>query len=452
MLVAIENRDKKMVTFLLKSGADPNALGGPGCRSPLDAAMASGNVETIDQLVSKGAEIAKLNLRCSMLRGEEHSRAGVVRHAIALGARPGIQIAAMLGDLPRVKAMTRSGIDVNSRDDEGFTALNAAGETGRLDVASYLLSAGAGANSAAPDSPLESAIAGGNERLCRLLIDRGADITTANPQGLTPLHLAIMDGLDGVARYIASKGVKVDAFAAAGLGDVARLKRLLHGDPRLVSRSLNDCTLLHWAAMGGDVRAADLLISRGARVGVKRREGVTALNLAAENNRVSMANYLISKGAVVNEAGGDGEETPLHVASRHGYQRMAALLLSKGAKIDTTGGHDECLTALQMAIRGGQEGMVRLLLSKGATLSGCDMGMTPLHTAAMAGRTRIARMLIAAGARVNAKDVSGETPLHDALSHGQTETADLLRRHGGIDAGARYNHSGWDVEWKLPDN
>ena len=57
--------------------------------------------------------------------------------------------------------------------------------------------------------------------------------------------------------------------------------------------------------------------------------------------------------------------------------------------------------------------------------------MTPLHIAADKGHKEIAELLIAAGADVNAKDKGGESPLDWAIEDNQTETADLLRKHGG---------------------
>jgi ankyrin repeat protein len=39
--------------------------------------------------------------------------------------------------------------------------------------------------------------------------------------------------------------------------------------------------------------------------------------------------------------------------------------------------------------------------------------------------------LLAKGAEVNARDKSGATPLGGAIRRKQTETADLLRKHGG---------------------
>ena len=58
-------------------------------------------------------------------------------------------------------------------------------------------------------------------------------------------------------------------------------------------------------------------------------------------------------------------------------------------------------------------------------------GKTTLHFAALNGRKVIAELLIAKGADVNAKDEDGETPLDATYVFNKTETADLLRKHGG---------------------
>jgi ankyrin repeat protein len=54
-----------------------------------------------------------------------------------------------------------------------------------------------------------------------------------------------------------------------------------------------------------------------------------------------------------------------------------------------------------------------------------------LHYAAANGHKEIAELLITKGADVNAKDEDGGTPLDVAISFRQTETADLIRKHGG---------------------
>jgi cytohesin len=58
-------------------------------------------------------------------------------------------------------------------------------------------------------------------------------------------------------------------------------------------------------------------------------------------------------------------------------------------------------------------------------------GWTPLHHAAYGGHKEIFEILIANGADVNAKMEDDDTPLDMAIKRRRTETADLLRKHGG---------------------
>jgi ankyrin repeat protein len=54
-----------------------------------------------------------------------------------------------------------------------------------------------------------------------------------------------------------------------------------------------------------------------------------------------------------------------------------------------------------------------------------------IHIAAMQGNLEAVKQHIAAGADVNAKDVNGYTPLDWAIFNKDTETTNLLRKHGG---------------------
>lgn len=76
--------------------------------------------------------------------------------------------------------------------------------------------------------------------------------------------------------------------------------------------------------------------------------------------------------------------------------------------------------------------VVELLLQHGAEVNGrCGVGsMTPLHMAARRGTVAIAKVLITAGADIEARDTKGETPLRRAVNCGQEGVACLLLAHG----------------------
>ena len=82
---------------------------------------------------------------------------------------------------------------------------------------------------------------------------------------------------------------------------------------------------------------------------------------------------------------------------------------------------------LHFAAGSGHKEVVELLIARGADVN----EGTPLNYAAFNGGKEIAEMLIAKGADVNAKTKNGITPLDFAIDFKQSETADLLRKHGG---------------------
>ncbi|MDP6084252.1 MAG: ankyrin repeat domain-containing protein [Verrucomicrobiota bacterium] len=81
-----------------------------------------------------------------------------------------------------------------------------------------------------------------------------------------------------------------------------------------------------------------------------------------------------------------------------------------------------------MAVAGNKE-IAELLIAKGANLNAItDFGWTPLH---LADTKEIAELLISKGVNVNTKNDAGETPLDWAIKRKHTQTAKLLRKHGG---------------------
>ncbi|ROI74418.1 Fibroblast growth factor receptor 1-A [Anabarilius grahami] len=102
----------------------------------------------------------------------------------------GIWSAAMDGDVERVRAFIKKGIDPNMRDQANYSALHYASRAGEQSVCELLLDCGACVNAQTRGgaTPLHRAAYCGHYSVLQLLLDRGADPCLTDDDGSTPLH------------------------------------------------------------------------------------------------------------------------------------------------------------------------------------------------------------------------------------------------------------------------
>ena len=90
-------------------------------------------------------------------------------------------------------------------------------------------------------------------------------------------------------------------------------------------------------------------------------------------------------------------------------------------------------TALHFACFFGQPEAARILIEAGAAVDAVaanPMQVMPLHSAASARNLEAARLLLEHGASVNARQHGGWVPIHAAAQNGDRPMVDLLLKHG----------------------
>lgn len=157
--------------------------------------------------------------------------------------------------------------------------------------------------------------------------------------------------------------------------------------------------LIRWCAYYGDVSAIKFLLRSGELL-QSLGENLD-LNGAAFHGHWQLCQFLIEKGADVNRPLDDTGEAPLHAAlctaERLSHDLVVKVLLASGA-------NPNCATK-ESAETGG---FMRDCRTKGET---------PLHRAAAFGSAETIDMLLKAGAKVDAKDLHGDSPLTWASWH-----------------------------------
>ena len=253
---------------------------------------------------------------------------------------------------------------------------------------------------------------------------------------------------------------KEDVWIASKNGDINRLKELTGLETYVNGQNLfSGITPISMAALNGKTEAVAFLLSKGANINVKSRDGGTALHGAAFLGHTETVNLLINKGADPNIRNNKGE-TPLDNSSgewndglqgivelvagflkievnmeevKSGRPKVAATLRSHGGKTgaliarQTTAKNDNKEKDIWTAAKKGNLDAVKTFLEKGIKVNSLDpSGVTPLSMTALTGEVETAKYLISKGADVNVQHKDGATPLHFAAFFGETEIVELL--------------------------
>ncbi|KAM4621792.1 ankyrin repeat and KH domain-containing protein 1 isoform 1-T1 [Polymixia lowei] len=302
-----------MVRFLLEAGADQEHKTDEMHTALMEACM-DGHVEVARLLLDSGAQV--------------NMPADSFESPLTLAACGGhVELAALL---------IERGANLEEVNDEGYTPLMEAAREGHEEMVALLLAQGANINAQTEETQetaLTLACCGGFLEVADFLIKAGADIELGCS---TPLMEAAQEGHLELVKYLLAAGANVHATTATG------------------------DTALTYACENGHTDVADVLLQAGANLEHESEGGRTPLMKAARAGHLCTVQFLISKGANVNRATANNDHTVVSLACAGGHLAVVELLLAHGA--DPTHRLKDGSTMLIEAAKGGHTNVVSYLL------------------------------------------------------------------------------------------
>ncbi|XP_054432490.1 protein phosphatase 1 regulatory subunit 12B isoform X2 [Pteronotus mesoamericanus] len=227
------------------------------------------------------------------------------------------------------------------------------------------------------------------------LLARGADINTANVDGLTALHQACIDENLDMVKFLVENRASVNQQDNEGW------------------------TPLHAAASCGYLNIAEYFLNHGASVGVVNSEGEVPSDLAEEPAMKDLLLEQVKKQGVDLEQARKEEEQQMLQDSRQ--------WLNSG-RIEDARQARSGATALHVAAAKGYSEVLRLLIQAGYDLDVQDHdGWTPLHAAAHWGVKEACSILAEALCNMDARNKLGQTPF-DVADEGLVGHLEMLQK------------------------
>jgi ankyrin repeat protein len=241
----------------------------------------------------------------------------------------------------------------------------------------------------------------------RLMVEAKADLNRSDPDGVTPLIMAVENFHFDSAAYLLEKGAdpnKWDWWGRTPLYLAVDLNTIPYGG-RPDHISLDATTSL---------KLIELLLDAGANPNAQLKLFPPYRSLGADRG----ADQMLTIGT-----------TPLLRAAKAGDGPAMRLLVSHGANVELP--NNTGITPLMAAAGIGSNDIdtrghfktskeavdaVQVLLAAGANINAKDnLGRTALHGAAFWGWNDVVKTLVAGGADVSAKDAKGMTPIDSAM-------------------------------------
>jgi len=453
----IQAGDRNAALAMIAAGADVNQTQ-PDGSTPLHWAAYRVDRELVNALLRKGARARVVNRYGASPLAEAVKVASAELVGMLLEAGAGanvanedgqtpLMLAARTGNVGVAELLVRQGASVNARERyRDQTAVMWAAAQGHAEMVSFLVSKGAdlSVRAQATDwpsqisneprvqyrpvgglTPLLYAARAGCLGCVKAMVEAGADKDRPNPDGMTPMIMALDNGSPQVAHYLLERGANPHTWDWWGRTPLYEAVTMRGGqDSRAGARSPESLALINALLAAGANPNAQLAFKEPSRGGRDNRfrddlltTGATPLLRAAQTFDNEVIRALLAHGALVDLPNASGV-TPFMAAAGVGT-RTAAGVLGAGPPENVVKLSLETMDILRKAgadVNARISDVTSLTARIARTNTLTDrQGQTTLFLVVEAGRTEVVRYLLENGARVDVADESGKTPIDLAI-------------------------------------
>jgi ankyrin repeat protein len=394
--------------LLAQKGNSVNKLTHDG-RIYLHWAASRGNIELVDYLINKGANVSLK---------DSHGTSPITFAASAGQADPklydlfiakGVNLKTELNnnganvlllgiagdkDFKLTDYLIAKGFDLNSKDAQGNNAFAYAARTGNIELLKSLIKKGV----AVDPNAMVMAAEGSRRNSAPIEVYQYLETLKLNPAAVTK------DGRNALHSLVRKPNQKeiIQYFLQAGV-DVNKAD--LEGNT----------VLMNAAASNRDTAVIALLLPKVKNINQANGKGLTALTMAVAGNATDVVRYLIAKGADVKVADANGNNLGYYLIQSYASQvaadfdAKAVLLREKG--LDLTAPQKDGSTLYHLAIVKADENLLNKLGKLGIDINAKNKeGLTVLHRAAMVAKDDVLlKYLLANGAKKDTKTSFDET-------------------------------------------
>ncbi len=247
LINAIIDKDEKKVFYLLKSGSNPNSESFEGV-TPLMYAAETGNYYITNLLLKNGADVNKIpnsNKTTALMAAAKKNNVEIVELLLSYKADintqdnkkntpliytayygypkmaeilcengadisikgnkgDALQVASYFGDNEIIEVLFEKEVDVNTKDELGYTALMSASQKGHLKTVKILTGKEAKLNEHNFDgfSALDLAVQNGHKEVVEYLLEKGAEIGKGDKNNISTITIAETNDRQEIGKLI----------------------------------------------------------------------------------------------------------------------------------------------------------------------------------------------------------------------------------------------------------